>query len=557
MSALEWIGIGAAAIVGGWMLFDGLHALRTGAYVGPSLSPWARLLSLARIDPVSKRVRILFVAYGSVYLLAALAYLVRAPAAPVILLVVAALGLWYLPFGTLLNLLVIVIVLVQAPLTSAPTTSAPRPTATWTGSTASPIEHLVVIVQENVSYDHYFATYPTGDPSLIAPDNPNAAQPFRLGPEQARTCDQFHSYETQLAAVNGGRMDRFVEAAGNAGDCPNYGYGTSLPMAYYDGDTVTAMWNYAAHFAMSDSFFATTYGPSTPGVLNLVAGQTGGFAPAAGVTADGHVFADPEPVGDVCAAAGGVSVQDPANQTIGDLLSMRGVSWGWFQGGFADCSATHVSMGGVESADYVAHHNPFQYYPRSANLAHVPPASVDEIGHAGQANHVYDLESFWAAADAGSLPAVSFLKAPAYQDGHPGYSSPLDEQRFLVETLNRLQSSDQWLSTAVIIAYDDSGGWYDSAYGPIQSTDPGRVGLGPRLPLLVISPFVRVGLVDHTLTQQSSITRFIEDNWMLGRLGHESTDERAGSIDSLFDFTRRAEDSQPLILDPVTGEVVG
>jgi phospholipase C len=275
------------------------------------------------------------------------------------------------------------------------------------------------------------------------------------------------------------------------------------------------------------------------------------------VTADGHVFADPAPGGDVCADGAGISVQDPANQTIGDLLSAHGVSWGWFQGGFADCSATHTSVGGVETPDYVAHHNPFQYYPSSANLAHTPPASVDEIGHAGPANHQYDVEGFWAATEAGSLPAVSFLKAPAYQDGHAGYSSPLDEQRFLVETLNRLQLIEEWSSTAVIVAYDDSGGWYDRAYGPVLSTDQGRVGLGPRLPFIVISPFARVGLVDHTLIQQSSITRFIEDNWMLGRLGHESTDERAGSIGSLFDFSRSAANSEPLILDPVSGKVVG
>ena len=551
MSALEWIGIAAVVVVGGWMLMDGVHALRTGAYFGSRLGPWARLLSAVRIQPLSRGVRIAFVAYGVAYLLAAAAYAASVPAAPVILLVLAVLGLWYLPFGTLLNVFVIVIVLVE-PSTAPPPEAAPVPAAP-----SSPIAHLVVIVQENVSYDHYFATYPSGDPGVIAPDNPNAARPFRLGPDQASTCDQKHSYESQLASVNNGAMDRFVEAAGNAAGCEHYGYGSSLPMAYYDGDTVTALWNYASHFAMSDNFFATTYGPSTPGILNLVAGQTGGFTPATRVTADGHIVDDPDAAGDVCGHGDRTSVQDPANQTIGDLLSAHGVSWGWFQGGFSDCNATHVNVGGIESADYVAHHNPFQYYARSANPGHVPPASVSEIGHDGPANHQYDLDSLWAAHDAGELPAVSFLKAPAYQDGHPGYSSPLDEQRFLVETLNRLQGNEQWSSTAVIIAYDDSGGWYDSAYGPVRSTGAGRVGLGPRLPLLVISPFARVGLIDHTLTDQSSIARFIEDNWMLGRLGNESTDLQAGSLDALFDFTRHPEDSPLLLLDPASGQATG
>jgi phospholipase C len=99
------------------------------------------------------------------------------------------------------------------------------------------------------------------------------------------------------------------------------------------------------------------------------------------------------------------------------------------------------------------------------------------IGRTDQANHQYDLEDFWRALDAGHLPAVSYLKAAAYQDGHAGYSSPLDEQTFLVETINRLMQSREWEHMAIVVLYDDSDGWYDHQMGPIvmQSNAPNPV----------------------------------------------------------------------------------
>ncbi len=206
------------------------------------------------------------------------------------------------------------------------------------------------------------------------------------------------------------------------------------------------------------------------------------------------------------------------------------------------------------------------------------------IGHnADQANHQYDMTDFYAAVRAGNFPAVSFLKAPAFQDGHAGYSDPLDEQTFIVHVLNFLQQRPEWRQTAVIIAYDDSDGWYDHQMGPIvnQSTGPadaltgtgacgdgttalpgiaadnphaqGRCGYGPRLPLLVVSPWARPNYVDHTITDQASILRFIEDRWLHGqRLGQGSFDAIARSLDSMFDFHQSPV--APLTLDERTGE---
>ncbi len=477
-------------------------------------------------------------------------------------------------------------------------------------ATTTPIQHLVVIFQENVSFDHYFATYPVaannsgaeprftaapGTPPVnglsgpLLTNNPNSTQPFRLTRAQAVTCDQDHSYGDEQKAFNHGLMNLFVESVGSSSPgCDVAGYGTKIVMGYYDGNTTTALWNYAQHFAMSDNSFGTTFGPSTPGALNLVAGQTHGATvtsgSAAGNVSAGSVIGDPRPAAELddCTIAGKTLIR-MSGRNVGDLLNAKNITWGWFQGGFkpssrkadgtAVCATAHNNISGASAGtDYIPHHEPFQYYPQTANPHHLPPASTAMIGRADQANHQYDLTDFFAALNAGNLPAVSYLKAAAYQDGHAGYSDPLDEQTFLVNTINALMQSRYWNSTAIVIAYDDSDGWYDHVMGPIVnqsntaddsltdagacgngsvSTYQGRCGYGPRLPLMVISPYSKVNYVDHNVTDQSSILHFIEDNWSLGRLGDDSTDAIAGSLTGMLDF--QGGRARALILDAATG----
>jgi phospholipase C len=503
------------------------------------------------------------------------------------------------------------------------------------GDTDTPIRHLVVIFQENVSFDHYFATYPkaansdgptftaaAGTPLVnglfpggLLDHNPNSAQPFRLSNSQAVTCDQDHNYKDEQAAFNAGGMNKFPETVG-VGPCaqPDYGHGKGLVMGYYDGNTVTAMWNYAQAYAMNDNSYSTTFGPSSPGAINLVSGQThgarlepdvfghtgsaSGNVTAIDATGIGSVIGDPRPSPalDNCTlpstAASPRTYISMHGPNVGDLLNLHHVTWGWFQGGFRPapvtaspapsntpggggsviCGSTHAGLPGTgTSYDYIPHHEPFQYFAQTANPRHLPPSSVHMIGRTDQANHQYDLTDFWNALDAGRLPAVSFLKAAAYQDGHAGYSSPIDEQGFLVATLNRLMQSPQWDNMAVVILYDDSDGWYDHQMGPIvrQSNTPddvlfgpgncgtpaagafeGTCGYGPRQPFLVISPWAQRNLVDHTLTDQSSVLRFIEDNWDLGRLGNQSSDRFAGSILHMFDFVPEHGRAPRLILNP-------
>jgi phospholipase C len=553
--------------------------------------------------------------------------------------------------------------------------------------TATPIKHLVVIFQENVSFDHYFATYPkaantsgqrfhaarhtpkvnnladtpgAGGTGNLLTNNPNKdsggnqVNPRRLDPANigdVLTCDQDHAYPDEQKAFDGGKMDKFVTSVGTSSGTSAVGQAckASDVMNYYDGNTVTGIWNYAQRFAMSDNSFGTTFGPSSPGALNLVSGDTGTVGKTInGADTDGDTVSngqggltlvnDAQPYFDDCSTRDAVSM---TGQNIGDLLNAKGLSWGWFQGGFRPTTTFAAATGGTQPTstfipdqfkgkfatkpasdqglcnavspvgagiggtgtnwgwkdDYIPHHEPFQYYASTANPHHLAPASLDAIGTDTQtfvngapqfntANHQYDTSDFNALVGAiahgfvspDHLPAVSFLKAPGFQDGHAGYSDPLDEQQFLVNEINALEHTPDWSSTAVVINYDDSDGWYDHVFSgvtnasasvqdfltstglcgnptanpPLAGQD-GRCGYGPRLPLLVISPWAKRNFVAHNLTSQTSIIRFIEDNWGLPRISG-SFDAITGSLNNMFDFDHHGDHDAKLFLDPITGQ---
>jgi phospholipase C len=544
-------------------------------------------------------------------------------------------------------------------------------------ATTTPIKHVIVIFQENVSFDHYFGTYPfaanstAGEPTFKAasntpavnglltgpaapPNNPtlNVAgtgtiQPFRLGRNQATTCDEDHNYTDEQAAYHAGQMDLVVQKLSSA--ATNCAPDKSTVMGYYDGNTVTALWNYAQHFAMSDNSFSTTYGPSTPGAINLVAGNTHGvtgatqtgFGPVPGInqstgasgtatvtvagsdtngnTGAGTIVGDPRPFGDVCNPLGSTQVKlDSPGKNVGELLNAKGVSWGWFQGGFGNCNSIHKASDGTVKQDYIGHHEPFQYFASTQNLTHLPPSSPAMVGFTDQAKHQYDLSALFTINSVSGttsrtyditgfqpgvkLPAVTFLKAPGFMDGHAAYSDPLLEQHFIVQVANTVMKSKYWEDTAIVVLYDDSDGWYDHVFPPLVNasalgalpsssdalTGPGqcgvplagavlgRCGYGPRQPFLVISPFARQNYVDHTVTDQTSVLRFIEDNFGLGRIDAAtgksvaqggSFDQIAGSLGSLFDFDHEEDedgwhgwrgdrDARRLILDANTGQPV-
>jgi phospholipase C len=514
---------------------------------------------------------------------------------------------------------------------AAPTAALPSPT--------TPIEHVVVIFPENISFDHYFGTYPNavngpGEPAFTAlpgtpavngltgpllTENPNTHSPERLSREEALTCDMNHSYGPEQEAMDGGKMDMFVQKTTGSG-CTGSVKNTStyskpgIVMDYYDGNTVTGLWNYAQHYALNDNSYGNQFGPSTPGAINLVSGDTEGSIVHGTYGVVGEVIqADPEPRYDQCSDASegletvtveGEQVQLPAGESteqtgknVGNLLNQHGVTWGWFQGGFepsghaagsnrAECKTTMNNIGNAPIVSYVEHHEPFQYYKSTANLEHTAPSSASEVGFSDpsgtpwkeRVNHQYDISWFKKAIEAENMPQVSFLKAPAAENGHAGNSDPLDEQKFLVEQINMIENSQYWNNTAIFIAYDDSDGWYDHQVSPTlfpshtaadHLTEAGacefknesklvehdnRCGLGPRLPLMLISPYAKPNYVDNTLTEQSSILKFLEQNWSLGSIGPGSEDVDSGSVDNMFEFGN-AQRAPKIILNETTGEV--
>src|SRR6202167_1619870 len=266
-------------------------------------------------------------------------------------------------------------------------------TAAPAAATATPIKHLVVIFSENISFDHYFGTYPhatnpAGEPQFHAASgtpavnglnhglltrNPNllnsqvngkgATNPFRLDRSEAATADQDHDYTPEQLAFDHGLMDAFPASVGTAGPPPTgtpIALTTGLTMGYYDGNTVTALWNYAQRYALSDNSYGTNFGPSTDGAVNLISGQLNGVSDqvnAGGdVVSDGGggytLVSDADPIGDVCSTTTGAQVAF-SGQNVGDLLKRKGVSWGFFEGGFdltlknpdgsTGCSRSHTS----------------------------------------------------------------------------------------------------------------------------------------------------------------------------------------------------------------------
>ena len=598
--------------------------------------------------------------------------------------------------------------------------------------TRTPIKHVVVIFQENVSFDHYFGTYPSaadtdGQTFTAAPGTPavdgllpatsttlppslrhtanllttnaNSALPQRLDSSAAGvvagqgqlTCDQDHDYSDEQKAFDTGNMDLFVQSVGTGSGTGPTGSpcSSSQVMDYYDGNAVTGLWNYAQHFAMSDNSYGTTFGPSSPGAINLASGDTGNVdtaltanspsistptSPNGDITADGlggySLTSDAQPYWDDCSTRDAVAM---SGQNIGNLLNAKGLSWGWFEGGFSPtttyqqalaaigqtgqststfiadefkaaglnsgvphssnqslCDAVHpigAALGGTGQwgykDDYIPHHDPFNYYASTANPHHLTLpqsggvdtlAGLATVGRDTQSykngvpqfntpNHQYDMSDFnqlVAAISAGklpasALPAVSFLKAPGYQDGHGGYSDPEDEQQFIVSTIDALMKSPNWSSTAVIINYDDSDGWYDHVYSGVRNPstsvadnltntttsgatsglctggtdhhaladEQGRCGFGPRLPMLVISPYAKSNYVDHNLSDQASIINFVEYNWGVSGIpgsADQVLKARDGAegvpfdLAGMFNFSAKR---RGLLLNPTTGQPLG
>ena len=295
------------------------------------------------------------------------------------------------------------------------------------------------------------------------------------------------------------------------------------------------------------------------------------------------MIGNPPAAFDDCAEETGALVQ-MTGENVGDLLNAASLTWGRFSDGFTPTerlrSETAVSglLAESDSGPIQVYDDPdpFDYYKLTSNPHYLPPSSAHMTGRTDQANHQYEFDDFWAAAANNNMPAVSFLRGSEVTDGHPGYSGPLAELDYLVTVLNRLQQLPRWPSTAVFITGDATpmaGTTTRCRRLSITRKTPPMMHLlaptlagrapcwaGSRIGAGIDHPFHcsisrhlpnRI-FVLHSTNDASSIIKFVEDNWNLGRIGEVSFDAVAGSLSDAFDFEH--PHNQPLLLDANTGE---
>jgi len=421
------------------------------------------------------------------------------------------------------------------------------------------INHVIVIYQENWSFDGLYGRFPGADglanagetvkqtmkdgtpyavlplpldtakkpPAVDARFPPNLpVQPFDLAryvPPDEKTGDLVHRFYHEQHQINGGRMDRFVAWSDNPG----------LVLSYYDA-TDLPEGQLARQYTMADRFFHAAFGGSflnhfwlvcacTPVWPNAPAGEVAELDAAGLLVKDGTVTPDGYAVNTAFPTNPPypASVADPARRlppqtmpTIGDRLSEHGIDWAWYAGGWHDAVAGHPD------SLFQFHHQPFNYFARYAD------------GTTERARHLKDIEDFKAALADHTLPAVSFVKPIGADNEHPGYASLLQGQRHVVDLVSRVQASPYWKDTVIIIAYDEHGGRWDHVPPP-----PGdRWGPGVRVPAIIVSPYAKRGFIDHTVYDTTAILKLIEERWGLAPLGPR--DAATNDLRNAFDFAQ-------------------
>lgn len=419
--------------------------------------------------------------------------------------------------------------------------------------TASPIKHTVVIFQENRTFDNYFGTYPyasgfkplngtpqdvrnfkyvTGDVTRDANGNvynPDAnglpIYPWHdAGKGAIQETDVNHGYSPMISMVDGGKMDKFYQVNHDSGKPTDTNDKGLLSMSYFDYNDIPAYWQYAQHYALADNYFQPVFGPSTPGALYLVAGQSGNESETTNTNTNpkAQITGDPSPKN---GPFGGDSSTNTLKynltyKNIGDELSDSKQSWAWYAGGWDAAKAAPTSD---EAKTYSPHHNPFQYFQNY------------EDGKYN--NNLKDYNNFAQDIKNGDLPEVSFIKAGYGDDEHPGtgnQSTPSAEE-FTVDTINQIMNSPYWKDTAIIVTYDEGGGFYDHVAPPtVTPNADGLLGDGPRIPALVISPYAKQNYVSHVQYDHASVLKFLEWNYDLPALN--SKDANANNLTDMFDF---------------------
>ncbi|HKC48205.1 MAG TPA: alkaline phosphatase family protein [Gemmatimonadales bacterium] len=410
------------------------------------------------------------------------------------------------------------------------------------------IQHVVVIYLENHSFDNLYGEFPGADGLANASatstqvdelGNPFATLPQKTGspfpttlanapfnieqyvPANMKIPDLVHRYYQEQQQIDGGKMDKFALVSDAKGEVMGFYHTAALPLA-----------DVASQYTLCDNFFHAAFGGSFLNHFWLIAARTPVFpnAPAtviAQLDASGNLVKDGFVTPDGYAVNTAFSVNHPhpatvpaanlvPNQTfatIGDRLSDKHVSWAWYSGGWDD------ALAGNPAPLFQFHHQPFIYFQNYAD------------GTAAKAEHLRDETEFFTAAAAGTLPSVSFIKPLGPDNEHPGYADLLTGEQHVLDLINAVQNGPDWKYTAIIITYDEHGGFWDHVAPPVVD----RWGPGIRVPTLVISPLARRHFVDHNLYDTTSILALIEHRWGLQPL--TDRDANANDMVAAFDFT--------------------
>lgn len=375
-----------------------------------------------------------------------------------------------------------------SPNTSQIPATPATPAATG-ASTASPLRHVVVVVFQNSTFDHLFGTFPAANGNTVEGIRPtglgytqidangNQVSPFLLSDSMGPNLPE--GRQEYLNVLNSGHMDKFAF------------YNGDVAMGYYDGSTpgMSILWGYAQQFALADQYFSSVIGEAPTNQLYMVAAS------------------DMDRTFSVQPFYGPCALPDPSAvaytfPNVADQLFAKGISWGTFQEQLGNCGHSQPI------------HNPFQFF----SSTHQSP-------------NIQDYSQFSVQLQGGTLPAVSLVIPRPADDLHPGFNEPLlTGLTFLQNLVQQVQNSLAWSTTAIIVTFDDGGGWYDHVPPPQIDSQ----GLGFRVPTLVISPYAKKGYVSHKVMDHVSILKLIQWNWSLPSLN--ARNDASGDMLDMFQF---------------------
>jgi phospholipase C len=359
--------------------------------------------------------------------------------------------------------------------------------------TTTPIKHVVMLMQENHSFDNYFGTYPGADglpADVCMPRDPNdpavgCVKPFHIGESDVAVSDPDHSDSTSRLQYNDGKMNGFISALNTRNQDGR------MAMGYYDDRDLPYYWNLADRYVLFDRFFSSASGGSGINHMYWVAAAPGGKV-------EKHT-----PINDVL--------------TIFDRLEEREISWKFY----------------IQNYEPKLNYRTLDQFPgnRGSQVIWAPLLYMDRfIDDPALSAHIVNLDEYYTDLQNGTLPSVAFI-APSGPSEHPP-SNIQSGQRFVRGLIQVLMRSQAWSASAFLVAYDDWGGWYDHV--PPPQVD--EHGFGFRVPAFLVSPYAREGYIDHTELDYTSVLKFIEDNFRLEPLANR--DARANSIASAFDFAQ-------------------